>query len=437
LKPNTIIVAFCLLFCSLAGLANEPEAARILVTFADSGIGKSAPTGPAGPLYRRGGTSYLTSVGVSRTIRRIEKAFQLEKLDEWPIAPLDIHCVVFRLASAVNTGEVLAALNLRSDVESAQLLEEFDVYGVSRGDLADPYSALQHVLATLEIPQAHAWSMGRGVNVTIVDTGADLDHPELLHQIETHEDFVNTSAAEFSADAHGTAIAGIISAAADNGEGIIGIAPEARLRVFKACWYGPSKTRARCNSFTLAKALSQAIESGTDIINLSLGGPPDALLERLLREALRQNIFVVAAAQPTSTPGFPANTDGVFVVEESNVGVSAADTHETTISAPGSEILVAVPEGGYDFSSGSSLAAAHVSGVIALLLAIEPGLGADEIRSLLTTSRQSGSGPVNACRALAQLLEKGGCNNSVRKQADNATLQGGGYRKDELRTGRY
>jgi subtilisin family serine protease len=437
LKLHAIIVSFCLLFCSLAGLADEPKAARILVTFTDAGITKSAPTGPASPVYRRGRTSYLTSVGVSRAVRRIEKEFQLEKLDEWPIAPLEVHCVVFGLTTAANTAELLAALNLRADVESAQLLEDFDIYAVSRADLADPYSELQHVLATLEIPQAHAWSMGTGVSVTIIDTGADLDHPELRHQIDAHEDFVTESSGDFSADAHGTAIAGIISAAADNSEGIIGIAPEARLSIFKACWYGTGRARAHCNSFTLAKALSRAIESGTDIINLSLGGPPDMLLERLVREALRRNIFVVAAAQPTSTPGFPGNIDGVFVVEESGIGLPAGELRQTRISAPGSEILVAVPDGGYDFASGSSLAAAHVSGVIALLIAIEPDLGADEIHSLLTTSRYSESGPVNACRALARLLETSGCNNLVRNSADNTTLQGDGYRKDKLRTGRY
>ncbi len=424
MKPACKTFALFLALISLAGAASEPEpeAARILVTFADSGINKSARSGPAGPLYRRGNSLYLTSIGVSNAARRIAKEFKLEKLDEWPIAPLNIHCVVFRLTGAVDAEELLVALNSWPDVESAQLLKNFDVYAVNRAELADPYSELQHVLETLEIPQAHAWSLGAGVSVTIVDTGADLAHPELLHQIEAHEDFVTESTGDFSADAHGTAIAGIISAAADNGEGIIGIAPEARLSIFKACWYGSGKLRARCNSFTLAKALSQAIDSGTDIINLSLGGPSDALLERLVREALRQNIIVVAAAQGTRTPGFPANIGGVFVVEALDVDLTHGDMPYVAISAPGNEILVAVPNGGYDFSSGSSLAAAHVSGVIALLVAIEPDLGADEINTLLLTSRVAGAGPVNACRAIALLLETTGCNDTVRNQAENRIL---------------
>lgn len=434
MKAISIAFTLCLILFSLASIAAEhgQEAARILVTFADSGLNKSARSGPAGPVYRRSKSPYLTSVSVSSAVRRIAKEFSLEKLEEWPIAPLEIHCVVFRLTTEVSTEELLAALNLRPDVESAQTLKNFDVYAVSRSDLADPYSEMQHVLATLEIPQAHAWSLGAGVSVTIVDTGADLEHPELLHQIEAHEDFVTEATGNFSADAHGTAIAGIISAAADNGEGIIGIAPEARLSVFKACWYGSDNGRARCNSFTLAKALSQAIDSDTDIINLSLGGPSDALLERLVREALRQNIIVVAAAQGTSTPGFPANIAGVFVVEEANVGLTSVDVRQGTISAPGTEILVAVPDGGYDFSSGSSLAAAHVSGVIALLVAVEPDLGAQEINSLLMTSRASGAGPVNACRAIALLLGTSGCNESVGNQADNTTLQGDGYSEHDL-----
>ena len=433
MKAISIAFALCLMFFSLASVAAEPghEAARILVTFADSGLNKSARSGPAGPVYRRSNSPYLTSVSVSNAVRRIAKEFSLEKLEEWPIAPLDIHCVVFRLTTAVGSEELLAALNKRVDVESAQLLNDFGVYAVNRADLADPYSEMQHVLATLEIRQAHAWSLGAGVSVTIIDTGADLEHPELLHQIEAHEDFVTEPTGDFSADAHGTAIAGIISAAADNGEGIIGIAPEARLNVFKACWYSPGKLRARCNSFTLAKALSQAIVSGTNIINLSLGGPSDVLLERLVREALRKNIIVVAAAQGTGTPGFPANIDGVFVVDEINVGLPSVDVHQGAISAPGSEILVAVPHGGYDFSSGSSLAAAHVSGVIALLVAVEPDLNAHKINSLLMKSRVSGAGPVNACRAIALLLDTSGCYDRVQNPANKKALQGDGYSKHD------
>lgn len=432
MKQVLTLFFLCTACFSLASVADEPLTNRILVTFVDSGIARSAPTGPAGPVYRRGESAYLASVGVANAARRIAKEFQLEKLDEWPIAPLNIHCIVYRVAATTDIESLLAALKQRADVEAAQRLETFEVFAVGHADGADPYAQLQHVLATLEIPQAHAWSLGRGVSVTIIDTGADLKHPELLHQIDTHKDFVTEPSGNFSSDAHGTAIAGIISASADNGEGIIGIAPQARLSVFKACWYGADQGRARCDSFTLAKALSAAIESDTDIINLSLGGPPDGLLERLVGEALRLNIKVVAAAPKNVAAGFPANVEGVFVVDELNVDLASADIRPTELNAPGTDILVAVPEGGYDYSSGSSLAAAHVSGVIALLVAIEPELGAEEINTLLMSSRQSASGPINACRALAHLLETTGCNAAVQIRPHDRSLQRDRNRQHQL-----
>ncbi len=391
---------------------SDTETTKILVTFSDPGMSSATRAGPAGPVYRRRSSIYLASIGVKRKANRIAREFGLETLDEWPIFSLKVHCLVFAVArKKVEVEELLVRLRQRPEVESAQLLNEFEVAGTSMGKNEDPYVKLQHNLDTLELTQAHSWSLGDGTNVTIIDTGVDLEHPELKSQISGHRDFVERNNSNFSADAHGTAVAGVIGAVADNGVGIIGVAPSTRLSVLKACWHRQGKATAICDSFTLAKALSYAIDSATDIINLSLGGPNDELLGRLVSEAIKRGIVVVAAAPSQSVTGFPAGVPGVIVVGSTDQIYSQNIAHQFSISAPGEDILVPVPFGGYDYSSGSSLSAAHVSGIVALLVARRPDLGNEQIKMLLVASRPTVHQSVNACRALATLLQKSGCRN--------------------------
>lgn len=403
------IAIFCVASCLSFAHANEESGqdsalTKILVTFADPGMSNASRAGPAGPAYKRRSSTYLVSVGVKRAANRIAEEFDLVTIDEWPIVSLKVHCLVFGVASDVPVEELLVRLDERPEVESAQLMNEFEGTATSSAGTVDPYSSLQHDHATLEIAQAHTWSLGDGTNVTIIDTGADLNHPELRTQITAHYDFVENKGSEFSRDAHGTAVAGVIGAASNNGVGMVGVAPSARLSVLKACWYGPDNARVICNSFTLAKALSHAIESKTDVINLSLGGPSDELLGRLVKQAISDGIVVVAAAPKRGHFGFPAEISGVIVVDSNGQNAS-----QFPIKAPGDDILVPVPEGGYDYASGSSLSAAHVSGIAALLVAQQPSLTSKQINTLLIASRPTADHSVNACRALAELLQRSGC----------------------------
>jgi subtilisin family serine protease len=382
---------------------------KILVTFSDPGMRNATRAGPAGPGYRRRLSIYLASIGVKRKANRIANDFNLVTLDEWPIVSLKVHCLVFGVAREVQVEDLLVRLRQRPEVESAQRLNEFEVTGtIGRGN-DDPYVNLQRNLDTLELIQAHSWSLGDGSNVTIIDTGADFEHPELKSQIASHYDFVKNNDSDFSADAHGTAVAGVIGAAANNGVGMIGVAPSARLSVLKACWYKQDKTPAICNSFTLAKALSYAIDADTDIINLSLGGPSDELLGRLVRQAIDRGIVVVAAAPGQTEAGFPTGVSGVIVVGSIDQADSRTIARQLSINAPGEDILVPVPHGGYDYASGSSLSAAHVSGIVALLVARRPNLTNQQINTLLLASRPAIDESVNACRALAELLHESGC----------------------------
>ena len=387
-------LALVLLLC-LSAAAGADEAPRILVTFADPGMSNAARAGPARPGYSRRSSTYLVSIGVRRAADRVAKEFDLDVVDEWPIVPLKVHCLVYALPADTPLDSLLADLRARPEVESAQRMNTFEAQGAR----ADPYVALQHNLATLGLAEAHGFTRGGGASVTIIDTGADFEHPELAAVIRAHHDFAGGG--DFAGDAHGTAVAGIIGAASGNGFGISGVAPDAELSVLRACWYPDGKSMAVCDSFTLAKALTHALETDSDVINLSLGGPPDALLSRLVAFALGRGVVVVAAAPKQA--GFPANVPGVIVVG------AEGDGQDAWLHAPGADILVPVPGGGFDYASGSSLSAAHVTGVIALLIAERPGIGRDDVVGLLADSRAEDGRSVNACRALAQMLGRPGC----------------------------
>ena len=155
-------------------------------------------------------------------------------------------------------------------------------------------------------------------------------------------------------------------------------------------------------SFTLAQALDTLIDSQPDVLNLSLAGPEDELVRRLLVEADDRGIVLIAARpdDADSTRPFPASMQQVIAVSTSRPGKPGPGN---SVFAPGEQILVAVPDNNYDFRSGSSLAAAHVSGVVALVLAVSPNTDANGIRSLLEESQvrtDDGRVSIDACSAL-------------------------------------
>ncbi len=203
-------------------------------------------------------------------------------------------------------------------------------------------------------------------------------------------------------------------AAADDCIGITGVAPEAKLWTLKACWRERTARANLCSSFTLAKALDFAVRGKVDIINLSLTGPSDTVLAALLAAAEQRGIAVIAAhAQEQSTAEFPAVLPTVIGVQTASRDWSPAGK---TIPAPGSNVLTTVPPGTYDMLSGSSLAAAHVSGGAALIFALEPELNPTELRAILSGSLRVIPNPdggsyrvVDICAALSKLAARYHC----------------------------
>ncbi|AVS70892.1 serine protease [Paracidovorax avenae] len=355
---------------------------------------------------------YTTGMQAATLVEQIAREHGLAQADAWPIPSLNVHCIVFEILGSRPRDEVLAALAKDTRIALAQPLQDFSVQAQPAADASavaynDPYAPLQRGFIGMSAAQAHRVTTGRGTHVAVIDTGAQTGHPDLQGRtLETHN-VVDDDAVAFQKDRHGTEVLGIMAATGNNLQGIVGLAPGARFSLYKACWYPaqPPGSSARCNSFTLAKALVAVMSSDARIVNMSLGGPSDPLLGQLLSQLVGQGRIIVAAVPPGGQrSGFPAGVPGVLAVD--SAGAVRTPSTEGILLAPGRDILTLQPQGRYDFATGSSMAAAHVSGMIALLQSVEPRLDRDTIERLLLRSEvQDGTQTpmVNAERALATL----------------------------------
>ena len=401
-----LIVILSLLVAGI--VAANPQATDptrdILVTFDNSGARASTTGAPY-----RARKRYAIGADAQRHATAIAREYGIHQVDHWPIRSLSVYCFVYRARDHEDRKRVIEALRGDKRVESVQVLQEFETGTNAMASYDDTYAELQHGLNTLNLTSAHRHSLGAGVRVAIVDGHADLDHEDLRGRIGSVEDFAkgNTSPDRH----HGTAVTSVIAAHANNAKGIVGVAPQSTIELYVACWSSAIKPAAVCDTFSLAKALDTMLENPPQVLNLSLVGPPDPLLQRLLRKAHDEEIIIVAArpAGVAQARRFPASMDEVIDVGSSTL---LAEGSRGPLYAPGEQILVAIPGNDYEFRSGSSLAAAHVSGVVALLLAIEPGADHTAVMAALTLSQRQPDGrafSVDACKALQVASPKLAC----------------------------
>lgn len=280
-----------------------------------------------------------------------------------------------------------------------------------------------------------AWAAGftgAGVTVAVIDTGVDLDHPDLVSSLfvnpgeipgngkdddqngfidDVHGyDFADNDADPNDLSGHGTHVAGTI-AAGNNGFGATGVAPGAKIlpvRVLGANGSGSSRD--------VAEGIRYAADLGADIINLSLGGAFSQAIERAIDYARELGAIVIASAgnEAASTPSYPAR----FSQSDSNViSVGAHDSAgriagfsndvgasgSVQIDAPGVGVFSTYVGGGYRTLSGTSMAAPHVAGLAALTLSANPDLTSQELRDLLASGvvgRATGSDAIGSGNAI-------------------------------------
>ena len=190
---------------------------------------------------------------------QIAEDYHIQKLTEWPMSEIGVHCIVYQVPDGAS---VAATMQRLAQDTRVSIVQNMHLFKTKAHQYNDPYFKLQANLQQMQIGQAHRKATGKHVTIAMIDTGVDLDHPEFIGQITGNENFAASVSPSFANDKHGTAVAGIMVARKDNGAGIIGIAPDAKLIALKACW--PAQTDAMeavCNSFTLALAVNAAIKT--------------------------------------------------------------------------------------------------------------------------------------------------------------------------------
>lgn len=345
--------------------------------------------------------------------KKLAADFGMNVVEVHPLASLNAALVTYSLPPG---SDVQAKVNaIGKDVLIAQ--PDF-LYHTAGAPAADSLAQLQYGRKLIHADQVVAPITGQGVKVAIIDTGIDAGHPALSGKVAEQMDFTGKG---FTPDVHGTLLAGIIAGEQKNNSSISGVSPGVQILGIKACQpVEQSSAEAQCWSSTLAKSLDYAIQGKARVMNLSLGGPSDKLLTRLIDAAIKHGAVVVAAAGndgPHGLASYPAALPNV-------VAVTAVDANEQLypnategefiqVAAPGVEIVSTSPGGKLMVSSGTSMATAFVSGTAALLIQQNPPLSPAAVQSLLQRtakhlgppgkSPQFGSGLIDACQALAEL----------------------------------
>ena len=248
----------------------------------------------------------------------------------------------------------------------------------------------QYALGKLHIERAHQVATGKDIPIALINSEIDVKHPDLNGAITKSFDPLGGDAKPHP---HGTAMAGAIAA---HGK-LSGIALGPHLLAARA--FDNTAGEAKGTSFAIYKSLQWAADNGARVINMSFAGPADPDLHRMLTAAYDKGIVLVAAAGnagPNSAPLYPAADPDVIAVTatDSNDGLFKMANRGSyiAVAAPGVEILALAPGDSYQITTGTSVAAAHVSGIAAMLLEEKPSLTPNEVRSIImSTAKPLGS----------------------------------------------
>ncbi|HEY2136341.1 MAG TPA: S8 family serine peptidase [Xanthobacteraceae bacterium] len=239
----------------------------------------------------------------------------------------------------------------------------------------------QYVVGKLHLPEAHALATGNHVLVALIDSAIDGMHPELNGAVAGRFDAIGGQPLP---DQHGTAMASAIAA---HGR-LLGVAPAVHLLAVRA--FDTSIAGAQSTTTRILDGLQWTANSAARVVNMSFTGPADPKMHEMIAAARQKGQVLVAAAGnngPLAPAAYPAAYPEVIAVTATDIDDKlfggANHGRYVAVAAPGVEIFVAAPNGRYDFTTGTSVATAHVSGLVALLLERNPGLTPDAVEAIL------------------------------------------------------
>jgi subtilisin family serine protease len=314
-----------------------------------------------------------------QAILRLTRIYNLSALESQSFPLIGMRLVRLHIGSGRSVRNVLAALQAQRIVAFAQPNYLFALTeDTSKAASAAQGDPAQYVLAKLQVEAAQQIATGKDVPVAVIDSEIDAKHPDLSGSVARSFDALPGDDAP---QLHGTEMAGAI---ASHGK-LLGIAPGVELLAAHAF-----DDRSSGTSFAIYKSLEWAADNGARVVNMSFAGPEDPTLHTMLAAAFAKDIVLVAAAGnggPISTPLYPAADPDVIAVSATDI-----DDHlfkmsnrgrYIAIAAPGVEIIALAPGDTYQITTGTSVAAAHVSAVAALLLQHDPSLKPADIRNIL------------------------------------------------------
>ena len=306
-----------------------------------------------------------------------------------------------------------------------------------------------------------AWAAGytgQGVTVAIVDSGVQMDHPDLAGKVWTNVgetandgidndgngfvddvfgwDFVENDGVPQDGSGHGTHVTGIVGAA-NNEFGVTGVAYDAEIMVLRVL-----DDQGSGSSFSVAQAIRYAVNNGADIVNLSLGSADSRTIRNAVEYAEAHDVLIVVASGNAAAgePGFPARYSStrtnVLSVGAHNENLHLAsfsnqvgESEAIQIDAPGVSIYSTLLDGRYGFLSGTSMATPYVTGVAALVMSANPDLTSAQVRQFLTEGAKEsveGSdsiGRVNAATTIPRVLVFENAFDQHRETSDPTAVQ--------------
>ena len=329
----------------------------------------------------------------SQTVDALVRRNRLELLDRLALRLTNSTILRLRIPNGRSVAATIRALGARTSQPNYQYVLADDQTNATAQTAAAPSASdakalvgdpAQYALTKLRLREAQGLAKGEKVPVAIIDSGIDVKHPDLNGAVTAQFDALGS---DEPPHAHGTAVAGIVAA---HGR-LLGAAPSVNLLAVRA--FGAAAVGADGTTFNILKGLDWAAGQGARIINLSFTGPSDPLLARALAALHQKGTILIAAvgnAGPKSPPLYPAADPNV-------IAVAATDPDDQlfamsnrggyiAVAAPGADILVLAPDGAFQLSSGTSFAAAYVTGIAALLLERKPGLDPDPLKEALQNS---------------------------------------------------
>ena len=402
-RTNSILICFCLFLLPflIASCSDFPQSpylnrgklpyvsGRILIKFRP-GASAVSLTEKAEEFDLRPSVVTCGSVHV-HTVR---PGTELEAVETFMLDPAVEYAEPDYLIFAATAGLTTVAESRRLDSRGTiPGIRSIPVAFLSEADAPnDPLFEQQWALAKIEATDAWKVASGSNVMIAVIDSGVDLDHPEFATRILEGYDFIGDDTEAEDDYGHGTQVAGVAAAAANNDTGIAGLAWDAQILPVKVL-----DSQGHGVSSNLTCALYWVADNGADIVNISIiSFGPSFGMQSAVNYATNEGVLIFAAAGNLFENGnpvtYPAAHDGVTAVgatnrEDGHAWFSSAGSF-VDIAAPGVSIYSPFPPTHDEYRSvyGTSLASPHVAGLAALVLSASPGLSPEQVETIIQQS---------------------------------------------------